>query len=290
MHPAAISHRVLVLDAPSPRRAWLVEALRQRGFAASACDTADRALAELDGAAGLPPPDLLLIRAQAPARDGLRLLQRIRGASPVPVVLFGTAAEPYGDRVAALELGADDYLGAAMPVPEMLARIRAVLRRAAWGSGRGVPPASPAAPADGRAIQGGWRLVPHRRALVGPQGNEAIPLTSAEFELLRLLAGAQGESVDRETISRSVFRRPWQIEDRAVDGLVKRLRRKLSADAIASVRGVGYALRFADGQPRGAAQGPHGAANHSGTPHAKVEICVLGTIGDTAELQSAVVD
>jgi DNA-binding winged helix-turn-helix (wHTH) protein len=118
-----------------------------------------------------------------------------------------------------------------------------------------------------------------------------LPLTGAEFELLRLLAAAAGEPVDRETISRSVFRRPWQIEDRAVDGLVKRLRRKLQADAIASVRGVGYAIRFAEA----------GTAAETGlfvpetttmtcSTHPQVEICVTNSTLTNPGVQSAVVD
>ena len=89
----------------------------------------------------------------------------------------------------------------------------------------------------------GWRFAPESRALVAAAGGrDPIRLTAAEYELIRLLAAAGGEPVDRETISRAVFRRPWRVEDRAVDGLVKRIRRKLDRDAIASVRGVGYAL------------------------------------------------
>ena len=283
MHIAAMRHHVLVVDAPSPRRAWLIEALNQRGFEASACDCADSAMAGLEGAAAAPPADLLLMRQASAVRDGLHLLKRIRAASPVPVVLIGNAMETYGDRVAALELGADDYLAAAMPVQEVLARIRAVLRRATLGPARPIQ-RPPAMPDDDRPIQGGWRLAAHRRALIGPDGEATIALTGAEFELLRLLTIARGEPVDRETISRSVFRRPWQIEDRAVDGLVKRLRRKLQDDAIASVRGIGYALRFDE-----AGSFVPGDTTSASASQSSVEICVHTSTVTNSNMQSAVV-
>jgi two-component system phosphate regulon response regulator OmpR len=217
------------------------------------------------------------------------MLRRIRAVSVVPLVLMGGPAASFGDRVAALELGADDYVGAAMPLQEVLARLRAVLRRAALASRR--PPRAPDEAPDVRLIEGGWRLALNRRALVGPDGEAALPLTGAEFELLRLLAAAAGEPVDRETISRSVFRRPWQIEDRAVDGLVKRLRRKLQADAIASVRGVGYAIRFAEAGT--AAETPlfvPETTTMTCSTHPQVEICVTNSTLTNPGVQSAVVD
>ncbi len=277
MHAAATRHHVLVLDQPSPRRAWLVEALQQRGFLASACDSLELALASLPGIAGRPGAELILLRAPGAAGDALAMVRRIRAVSGVPLVLMGSPGASFGDRVAALEQGADDYVGAAMPLQEVLARMRAVLRRASL-SNRRAPRPAPAASFGSRLIEGGWRLSAHRRALVGRDGAAAMPLTGAEFELLRLLAAADGEPVDRETISTSVFRRTWQAEDRAVDGLVKRLRRKLQADAIASVRGVGYALRFAEAAdaPEGGVFVPAPTTIASGPP-VQVEICARTT-------------
>jgi DNA-binding response OmpR family regulator len=165
-------------------------------------------------------------------------------------VVHGALLAGSRDRVAALELGADDHLDPRMALPELVARIQAALRRAAWSGAQAAPRPAPAAAllesAQAPPILGGWRLVAHRRAVVRASGGETVALTGAEFELLRLLSAAHGEPVDREAISRVVFRRAWRVEDRAVDGLVKRVRRKLRADAIATVRGVGYALRFAE--------------------------------------------
>ena len=283
MHPSASCFHLLLVDASPSRRRALVEALRQRGFAATECEAPEAALELLEGPAGRPAADLLLLRSEGPGRHALHLLRRIRAASPVPVVLIGNALDDSGDRVAALELGADDYAGPAMPVPEVVARIRAVLRRAAPSAGpqrAGTETQEP-----WRTIEGGWRLLRHRRALVDAAGG-TVPLTGAEFELLRLLNAALGEPVDRETISRSVFRRPWHAEDRAVDGLVKRLRRKLAANAIASVRGVGYALRFAEVET--GVQSHIHDGNINKERHVQVEICGPGASDGSPEMQSAV--
>ena len=294
MRPWASNPHILVFDPPPARLARVTEALTRKGCRVSRCDSAEGAIVLLSATAAAPSADLLLI-CQAEPAAALDLVARVRRASLVPIVVQGGAPAGSRERVAALELGADDHIDSQMALPEVLARIQAVLRRAGWTGARPAarPPVHEAAPSP--AIQGGWRLVPHRRALVriqgGAQGNESVPLTGAEFELLRLLAAAQGEPVDREAISRVVFRRPWQLEDRAVDGLVKRLRRKLPADAIAAVRGVGYALRFAEATTA-AESGVFVSADTTMTsvPHQKVENCVQTATVTTVGMQSAVGD
>jgi DNA-binding response OmpR family regulator len=276
------SFHVLVLDPPPARLARLTEALASKGHRLSSCDSAERAFALLQEPSAASP-DLLLVRPFGAPRAGLDLLVRIRSASRLPVVLLGGTTDGQGERVAALELGADEYLVPSMPLPEMVARIQAVLRRAIWAT---TPPAMPrgalaslADPGPAPPIEGGWCLLPHRRSLVGADGADIVPLTGAEFELLRLLTAARGEPVDREAISRAVFRRPWRVEDRAVDGLVKRVRRKMRSEGIATVRGVGYALRFS---------APPAVADTSEMP-AKVEICVTDTTRWSICQQPAVV-
>jgi DNA-binding response OmpR family regulator len=271
MRPWASGSHLLVFDPPPYRLTHLTEALTRKGHKVSRCDSAEAAVTLLAAPASAASADLLLIRQAEPIEAALDLLVRIRRGSHMPIMVHGTPLTGSRERVAALQLGADDHLDAQMTLPEVLARIQALLRRAAWMSSTTAPrlaqPASEAALSP--AIQGGWRLVPHRRAMVRTSGNEAVLLTGAEFELLRLLATAHGEPVDREAISRVVFRRPWQVEDRAVDGLVKRVRRKLREDAIATVRGVGYALRLADAANEASAER---------SPHAEVEICVSNAV------------
>lgn len=160
----------------------------------------------------------------------LAALRDLRRECSIPCVLLGATPLPAGERVAALDAGADEILDAATPIPEAIARVRAVLRRA--GAAVAAAPSPPG---------GGWRLSPGARLMHGPDGG-SHRLTAAEFDLLRLLVAASGRAVDRDAISREAFRRPWQPDDRAVDGLVKRLRRKLGPDSILTSRGVGYAL------------------------------------------------
>lgn len=240
------SPQTLVVTALPARHERLLAMMAQEGFQVATAPTGEVALARLHGLASGSALDLLLIAAEPAPRKALDVLVRVRGCSLLPVVLLGSAQAGDGERLAALRIGADDYMDAAMPVREVLARLRALLRRVAWCSVPAQPAATPSDILAAPHLPGGWRLVRESRSLVGRAEDEAIPLTSAEFELLRLLIAAQGEPVDREAILRGVFRRPWRAEDRAVDGLVKRLRRKLPADAIASVRGIGYALCCAE--------------------------------------------
>jgi DNA-binding response OmpR family regulator len=160
----------------------------------------------------------------------LAILRDFHRESAMPCVVVGATPLPPAERVTALDAGADEVLDPAMPVPEAVARARAVLRR----SGSAAIATLPAARKQ-------WRLSPAIRHLQAPDG-ASHRLTAAEFGLLRLLVAASGQPVDRDVISREAFRRPWQPEDRAVDGLVKRLRRKLGPDAIQTSRGLGYAL------------------------------------------------
>ena len=167
----------------------------------------------------------------SPPRDGaLRAVRDLRRESALPCVVVGAAPVRPVDRAAILDAGADEVLDVQTAVPEAIARIRAVLRRSA-------PAAAPAAGPNG------WRLVSGTRQLETP-GGDAQRLTTAEFGALRLLIAAAGGAVDRDAICQEALRRPWRPEDRSVDGLIKRLRRKLGQDAIQSTRGVGYALTF----------------------------------------------
>lgn len=269
MRAWAISSHILLHDPPPTGLDRIGEALARKGHRVSRCDTVEGVLSLLGIGAG-PPPDLVLVRQVDPTAGALDLVVRVRRVSRVPIVVLGAPLAGSRDRVAVLELGADDLLDPRMALPEIVARVQAVLRRAAWSGAqagqRAVPAAARVEAVPTPLILGGWRLVAHRRSLARGQGGETVALTGAEFELLRMLTAAHGEPVDREAICRVVFRRAWQVEDRAVDGLVKRVRRKLRTDAIATVRGVGYALRFAEpplGEGRHASNGaerPQGPA------------------------------
>jgi DNA-binding response OmpR family regulator len=236
---------VLLLDPDPAACAEIVAGLRARGHVVRREQAPEELLAALKRA---PPPGLVLLRrATPPPWCGLETLRRLRARSPVPCILLGGADEDPAVRVAAFEAGADDYLHVAMHTVEALARIQAVLRRAGLAPpglatpGLTTPGLAPPLARPAASVPAAWNLSVGTRRLTAPDGS-SVRLTAAEIELLRLLAGTRGEPVDRDVICRQVFRRPWRAEDRSVDGLVKRLRRKMDADSIQAVRGVGYAL------------------------------------------------
>ena len=187
------------------------------------------------------PPRLVLLGDGGELATTLQLLRRIREVSRVPCVTLLGAPDDLSE-IVVLEAGADEVISRSAPLRAMLARIRAVLRRAEWGVAEGAP---------GHRLDG-WRLLPQRRQLLRPDGSEC-PLTTAEFDLMVLLIGSQGRAVARDSIADSVFRRPFRAEDRTVDNLVLRLRRKLGPgqeNAIKTVRGAGYMFAGFVGEER----------------------------------------
>jgi DNA-binding response OmpR family regulator len=246
--PAPSADRV---EAPALR---IVEAdagfaWRLRGsFAAHglSCGLHGEADALLEGLARRAPPRLVLLCGEDLVGP-LSVLSRLRAVSRVPCVLLAGGLDENGGALAR-DAGADDAADRAAPFPAVLARVRAVLRRAEWG-------AAEAAPAAAGTGLDGWRLLPDRRQLLRPDGREC-PLTTAEFDLVRVLVERSGRAVSRDAIARTVFGRPFRPEDRTVDNLVLRLRRKLDAadpQAIRTVRGSGYMFAGFGGAGRGRA-------------------------------------
>jgi DNA-binding response OmpR family regulator len=177
------------------------------------------------------PPHLVIIGCDGEPGSTLQILRQIRDLSVVPCFVMASHADDISE-IVALEAGADGLLDRAAPLRALLARIRAVLRRGEWGVVETVPALS----------VGGWRLIAERRQLLRPDGSECL-LTTAEFDLMHLLVESMGKAVSRDTIASTVFRRPFRAEDRTVDNLVLRLRRKLGPaqqDSIKTIRGAGY--------------------------------------------------
>jgi len=194
-----------------------------------------------DGAKGLAALerdvfDAVLLDVMMPGMDGLQVCQRIRQTKQVPIIML-TARGDEADRVVGLELGADDYVPKPFSPRELLARLRAVLRRAQ-------PAAVTAEIVIGRvAIDVGARQV-----RVGAQPAE---LTGLEFDILLALARRPGRVVPRETLMAEAGRDDVTVNDRTVDVHVSHLRRKLGDDSksprlIKTVRGVGYVLAPAE--------------------------------------------
>jgi two-component system OmpR family response regulator len=179
------------------------------------------------------PIDLVILDLMLPDQDGWALCREIRQSRSIPVI-FLTAAGGESDRVTGLDMGADDYLAKPFSSRELLARIRAVLRRAA-----------PAAAGRGLRFSG-WRLETARRQLFDPDG-VLVDLSGAEYELLWVLLQNPQVVLSREQLLEETRGRVAGPFDRTIDVQVARLRRKIEADPkapelIKTVRGGGYVL------------------------------------------------
>ena len=181
--------------------------------------------------------DLVVLDVMLPGRSGLEILQTLRQRHVDTPVLIVTARDGVDDRVLGLDLGADDYLVKPFAIPELLARIRALLRR-----GR------PSEVFRLKAADLEVDLVT-RRAV---RGQRLLDLTAREFELLEYLLRHQGHLVSREMLAREVWKEPRRATplDNVIDVQMARLRKKVDADGdrlIHTVRGVGFVLR--EGEP-----------------------------------------
>ncbi len=184
---------------------------------------------------------LVVLDLMLPGESGLDLARWLRGEAAVPIVMLTAMAEET-DRIVGLELGADDYLGKPFNPRELLARIRAVLRRASSGGEAGASKEPPS-----KAIRfAGWVLEPARRRLLNPDGAE-VALTGGEYELLQVLVERPNRVLTRDMLMDLLRGRQAGPFDRAIDVAVSRLRRKLEDDGrnpslIKTVRGGGYVL------------------------------------------------
>lgn len=224
---------ILVVDDDREIRDLLGRFLRKHGFRVDAAADGREMQAALAGGRF----DLLVLDLMLPGEDGLSLCRRVRAGSDLPIVML-TAIGEDTDRIVGLEMGADDYIAKPFNPRELLARIRAVLRRS-----QGPAPAAPAE--DGRVLRFlGWCLDPGRRNLQAPDGT-VVDLTGGEFTLLLALAEHPGRVLTRDQLLDLTRGREAGPFDRSVDVQVSRLRRKLEDDPkrpgiIKTVRGGGY--------------------------------------------------
>jgi DNA-binding response OmpR family regulator len=226
------SPHVLIVDDDPAIRDLLRDCLEPEGFRISeAADSAGMNAALSTGGADLVTLDLML-----GGENGLVLAAGLRARHAIPIVMI-TGKGDMVDRVVGLEMGADDYIAKPFHPREVVARIRAVLRRA--------QPAAPAGPPQGSAIAfNGFRLDPGRREVFDP-ADEPVALTTAEFNLLELFTRHPQRVLSRDMIMDLLKGHEWTPFDRSIDALVSRLRRKVEADPdnpvlIKTVRGVGY--------------------------------------------------
>ncbi|HSJ74549.1 MAG TPA: response regulator transcription factor [Miltoncostaeaceae bacterium] len=223
--------RLLVVEDDPQVRAMLTRALRYEGFeVAAACDGSE-AMASLRASR----PDLLLLDLLLPDADGVELCGRLRAdGDPLPILML-TARDTVSDRVAGFEAGADDYLVKPFSTAELVARVRALLRRA-----RDRP-----APSTRRV--GDLELDASTHEV--RRGGRSLRLTRREFDLLALFLDHPGTVLPRERLLTEAWGYHSPVETNAIDVYVGYLRRKLEEGGetrvIHTVRGVGYVLREA---------------------------------------------
>jgi len=224
--------RILLVEDEESITTPLSEALGREGFDVSVAGTAAAAL----DTATRERPDLVLLDVMLPDGSGFDVARELRRDSRVPIIML-TARGEEADRVAGLELGADDYVVKPFSARELVARVRAVLRRAAEAGERR---------AEGALVVGKVRLDADRRT-AALDGDE-LELSRKEFDLLRLLMENSGAVVTRERLIDEVWDTNWFGSTKTLDVHVSALRKKLGDDSgdpryIHTVRGVGF--RFA---------------------------------------------
>lgn len=235
--PEQTAQRLLVVDDDRGLRETLADFFEIEGYAVVQAANVREARVQLAEA----DPDLLLLDINMPGGDGLTFAAELRARSTIPIIILSGKGAMV-DRVVGLEVGADDYVAKPFELRELLARVRAVLRRT-----RATPDSQPAA-VDAQRVGRFSAFVfrPHQRALLGPDG-DVIDLTGAEYNLLAAFVERPNRVLSRDAIADLTRKDDWDAFDRSIDTLVSRLRRKLAAHADASqliqtVRGEGYVL------------------------------------------------
>ena len=218
--------KILIVEDDRRIAALVTKNLEAAGFACHEIHDGDTALRKLDEIG----PDLLILDIMLPGVDGLEITRRIRRESDLPILML-TARTSEGDKVLGLEIGADDYLTKPFSTRELVARVRAMLRRTG------------ADPREKNLVRGDLEIDPGRRVVV--RSGEDIVVTTLEFDLLFFLAQRPGRVFSREDLMHQVWGEDRMVDDRSIDSLISRLRRKIETDPakpryIQTVWGAGY--------------------------------------------------
>lgn len=231
------SHSILLIEDDADLCGLMRDYFAEKGFRMEAVHDGRRGLARsIEGEF-----DLIILDVMLPGLDGFEVLRQLRKRSAAPVIML-TARTAESDRVAGLNSGADDYLPKPFGPEELLARIRAVLRRVGKGG------ASPQIIEAGRV-----RLDPQSRQAW--RRDEPLDLTALEFDILEILVRAAGRTVSRDELTGAVHQRPSTPYERSLDVHISHLRKKLEWEdeaLIRTIRGVGY--QFAVGAGGGTAE------------------------------------
>jgi two-component system response regulator MprA len=221
--------RVLLADDDRSVRDALVMALELEGYEVQATTDGEQALAAFDGFA----PDVVILDVMMPTVDGLTACRRLRARGiPTPILML-TARDQVSDRVSGLDAGADDYVIKPFSLDELLARLRALLRRHQPDAG------------EPELVVADLHLDALRRAV--RRGDREIDLTKTEFDLLSLLMEHAGIVLSREQIYEHIWGFDFETGSRSLDVYIGYLRRKTEAGGeprlVHTVRGVGYVVR-----------------------------------------------
>jgi two-component system response regulator BaeR len=217
-------HILIVEDEPKIA-ALLADYLQAKGgYATRVIDRGDTVLDSLRA----NPPDLVLLDLMLPGLDGIEVCKKIRRESEVPIIMVTARVEEI-DRLLGLELGADDYICKPFSPREVVARVKAVLRRSLRGVDDDIPPG----------------LEINEEKFIAHYEGRALNLTPVEFALLKTLSAQQGRVFSRDQLMNEMYSDYRVVSDRAVDTHVKNLRRKLDEvsggrELIESVYGLGY--------------------------------------------------
>ncbi|WPH23552.1 response regulator transcription factor [Variovorax paradoxus] len=235
---------IAVLDDEIDITQLLANYLQSHGFRVTQLHNGPSLMALMDS----DPADLVLLDLGLPGEDGFSIARRMRENWRCGLVIV-TGRGDAVDKVVGLEVGADDYVTKPFDLRELVARVKAVLRRLAPGDVPAVPAAAPASFAPGTSDRlrfAGWQLDLAARSLTNPQGQN-VPLTGGEFDLLCAFARHPGRVLSRDFLLEQTRGREAAPFDRTIDVQVGRLRKKIESDPddpqiVKSVRGAGYIL------------------------------------------------
>ena len=243
----AEAHHIIVVDDEPEICELLADYLGHAGFKVSTAGDGATLRRLLEDQAA----DLVILDINMPGEDGLSLARYLRANTKIGIVML-TAAGEVVDRIVGLEMGADDYLPKPVDMRELLARVRAVLRRmeaAPESAG-----AAAAAPGTRKIHFGACQLDLDAHRLYDAAGEE-VPITSMEFDLLKAFAEHPNRVLSRDQLLDLAHNRDWEPFDRSIDIRIARLRRKVEADpskprVIKTVRGAGYIFVPGEGSAR----------------------------------------
>jgi len=222
-------HTVLIAEDDDAVRRSVERALRFDGYEVVTAENGERALVEV----AQEPPDVIVLDIMMPVLDGMAVCRRLRAAGDSTPILMLTAKHELADRVAGLDAGADDYLVKPFALEELLARVRALLRRRELPSGSGVLRLADL------SLDAAARTV--------TRGDRDVGLTKTEFDLLELLLMNAGIVLSRDTVYDRIWGFDFATSSNSLDVYIGYLRRKTEAEGeprlIHTVRGVGYVAR-----------------------------------------------